>query len=219
MIPNKATGAGNNNATVVFKATFSEDLSSSPRIEAWDNSQTFPAVDVTGSTISKEIFTGTTGNGSKPMLAGYIGGLSDAPELPGASWHPASAVAGGANPNLLKGSTNFVNTTVIPGAGGADKAIVFNLSQRVPFDATVPSTSSMNALVLIRCNYTGAAPIISLAFNKGTEDTPSWTTMTAGTHGVRFCNAGTISGGPYKLTLPESGTVDAGEQWVTKQVI
>jgi len=212
MIPNKATGAGNNNATVVYKATFSTALSSAPRLEAWDNSQTFPAVDATGSTILKEIFTGTTGNGSKPMLAGYIGGLSSAPTLPGASWHPGSATGGGANPNLLKGSTNFVNTTVVPGTG---EAIVFNLSQRVPFDATVPSTTSMNALILIRCNYTGAAPTIALDFNEGTEGTPSWTTITAGTHGIRFCNAGTISGGPYKLTLPESGTVDAGEQWVT----
>jgi len=212
MIPNKATGAGNNNAAVVYKATFSTALSSAPRIEAWDNSQTFPAVDATGSTILKEIFTGTTGNGSKPMLAGYIGGLSSAPVLPGATWHPSSATGGGANPNLLKGSTNFVNTTVVPGAG---ESIVFNISERVPSDATVPSTASMNALILIRCNYTGAAPDITLSFNEGTEVTPSWATITPGTHGIRFCNAGTVGGGQYKLTLPDSGTVDAGEQWIT----
>ena len=212
MIPNKATGAGNNDATMVYKATFSTALSSAPRIEAWDNSQTFPAVDSIGSTILKEIFTGTTGNGSKPMLAGYIGGLVTAATKPGASWHPSSASAGGANPNLLKGSTNFVNTSVVPGAG---EAIVFNISERAPSDATVPSTSSMNALILIRCNYTGAAPDITLSFNEGSEVTPSWTTITPGNHGIRFCNAGTVSGGQYKLTLPDSGTVDAGEQWIT----
>jgi len=211
MIPNKVTGAGNLDATMVYKALFSTGLSSTPKIEAWDNSETFPAVASEASTTTKEIFTGTTGNGSKPMLAGYIGGLLSDATKPGASWHPSSAVAGASNPNLLKGSTNYIRAAVIPGEGDA---IVFNLSQRVPSDATVPSNTSMNALILIRCNHTGAAPDITLSYNEGTEETPIWVDITPGTHGVRFCNSGTEEG-EYKLTLPDSGTIDAGEQWVT----
>lgn len=212
MIPNKATGAGNNNATMVYKAVFSKALSSAPRLEAWDNSETFPLVSSVGVSTAKEIFTGTAGNGNKPMLAGYIGGKSSAPSLPGAAWHPDSAVAGYANPNLLKGQTNYVRAAVTPDAG---EDIVFNLSSRVPADATVPSSSSMNALIQIRYNYIDAEPAVSLYFNEGTEESPTWTAITPGTHGVRFCNAGTTAGGPYKLTLAESGTVDAAEQWIT----
>lgn len=212
MIPNKATGAGNNNATMVYKAVFSEALSSAPRLEAWDNSETFPLVPAVGVSTTKEIFTGTAGNGNKPMLAGYIGGKSSAPSLPGAAWHPSSATAGYANPNLLKGQTNYVRAAVTP---DANEDIVFNLSSRVPADATVPSSSSMNALIQIRYNYIDAEPTVSLYFNEGTEGSPTWTAITPGTHGVRFCNAGTTAGGPYKLTLAESGTVDAAEQWIT----
>ena len=62
MIPNKVTGAGNIDATMAYKVKFSKALSSTPKIEAWDNSETFPAVGTT-STTTKEIFTGTAGNG------------------------------------------------------------------------------------------------------------------------------------------------------------
>ncbi|KUK49418.1 MAG: hypothetical protein XD75_0582 [Parcubacteria bacterium 33_209] len=125
-IPNKATGAGNNNAANVFKVTFSQALSTAPKYEAWDNSKTFPAKDESGSTVAKEIFTGTTGNGNKPML--YLVDTNAGATPPGANWKPASAT----------------------------------------------------------------------------------------THGLRYVNTGTSwAAGPYKLTLPESGTVDAGEVGVT----
>lgn len=212
MIPDKVTGAGNLNATMVLKATFSKALSAAPRIEAYDNSEAFPAVG-TPSTVLKEIFTGTVGNGNKPFLAGYIGGKSGDATLPGDNWHPSSATGGGANPNLLKGNTNFVNTIAVPGEG---EDIVFNLSLKVPSDASVPSVSSMNAMIVIRCNYTGEDPVITLEYNDGTEGAPTWTEMTPGTHGGRFSNSGTLAGGPYKVTLPESGSVDAGELWITE---
>jgi len=211
-IPSKAIGGGNNNATKVFKVTFSTALSTAPKLEAWDNSSTFPAKDASGSTTAKEIFTGTTGNGSKPELAAWSGGAEADGTLPGASWHPATATAGSANPNLLKGTTNYVTCTNTPGAGGD---IVFNLSERVGYDATVPSTTSMAAIIQIRYTYTGSAPSLTFYYNDGgSETTPSWTTFTPGTHGVRFCNTGT-SAGTYKLTLPAEGTVDAGELWIT----
>lgn len=208
-IPNKATGAGNNDAANVFKIAFSTALSTAPKYEAWDNSSTFPAVDASGSTTAKEIFTGTTGNSSKPML--YLAATTSA--SPGANWKPASATAGSANPNRLKGTTNYVTDPTTPGAAGEIK---FNIGIEVPYDATVPSTSSMNHLIQIRYTYTGSAPTLTFSFNEGTEETPSWTTFTPGTHGLRYCNSSTSwAAGPYKLTLPASGTVDAGEVGVT----
>jgi len=211
-IPSKAIGAGNNNATKVFKVVFSTALSTAPKIEAWDNSSTFPAKDASGSTTAKEIFTGTTGNGNLPELAAWSGGAEADGTLPGASWHPSEATEGSANPNLLKGTTNYVTCTNTPGAGGN---IVFNISERVGYDATVPSTTTMAAIIQLRYTYTGSAPSLTYYYNDaGTEETPSWTTFTPGTHGVRFCNSGTVEG-TYKLTLPAADTVDAGELWIT----
>jgi hypothetical protein len=132
---------------------------------------------------------------------------------PGANWKPASASAGSANPNRLKGSTNYVTDPTTPGAGGA---ILFNIGLEVPYDASVPSSSSAAHMIQVRYTYTGSAPSLTWAFNEGSEGTPSWTTITPGTHGLRYCNSSTSwAAGPYKLTLPASGTVDAGEIGVT----
>jgi len=210
-IPNKATGAGNNDTAQVFKTTFSEALSTAPKIEAWDNAETFPARTTEGVAILHEIFVGTTENGSKPMMAAWSGGTTEAHNDPGAAWHPASPTGGSANPNLLKGTTSYVTCTNVPGAAGNT---VFNLSLRVPYDATVPSTTEMAAIIQVRYTYTGNAPAVAFYYNEGTEGTPDWVVFTPGTHGIRFCNAGTVEG-TYKLTLPGSGQVYAGELWIT----
>lgn len=211
-IPAKATGAGNNNAANVFKVNFDTALSTAPRYEAWDNSAVFPLKDAAGTTTAKEIFTGTTGNSSKPML--YLVDTNAGATAPGAAWKPASATGGTANPNRLLGSTNYVTATNTPD-GGAGTFITFNMGLEAPFDAAVPSTSSMNFLLQLRYTYTGTAPALVYSFNEGSEATPSWTVLTPGTHGLRFCNTGTVAGGPYKLTLPASSVVDAAEIWVT----
>ncbi|MDD5068081.1 MAG: hypothetical protein PHN89_00570 [Candidatus Pacebacteria bacterium] len=208
-IPAKATGAGNNNAQNVFKVTFDQALSTPPKIEAWDNSQAFPAKDAAGATTAKEIFTGTAGNGTKPML--YA--VATTSSAPGANWKPASATAGSDNPNRMKGTTNYVTDPTTPGLGDA---ILFNLGLEAPYDATVPSSSSMAHMIQIRYTYTGTAPALTWAFNEGTEETPSWTTITPGTHGLQYCNSSTNwAAGPYKLTLPAASVVDAGEIGVT----
>jgi hypothetical protein len=128
---------------------------------------------------------------------------------PGANWKPASATAGSANPNRLKGTTNYVTDTATPGAGGAT---LFNLGAEVPSDAAVPSSSSMAHMIQVRYTYTGTAPSLTWALNEGTEGSPSWATITPATHGLRYCNSSTNwAAGPYKLTLPASSVVDAGE--------
>lgn len=208
----KVSGAGHaNNATKCFKVTFDEALSTPPTIEGWDNSQAYPARDSAGSTTDKEIFTGTDGNNHRPMMAAYSGGEESSAIPPGENWHPDSPDENNGYVNLLKGTTYFVTCRNTPGAGGNT---VFNLSLRVPYDATVPSTSSMNALIQIRYTYTGDPPSPVFSANQGTESEPSWTNFTPGTQGIRFCNSGTQEG-VYKLTLPETGQVYAGEVWVT----
>ena len=213
-IPAKvAGGGGDNNATKCFKVTFSTALASAPKIEGWDNSSSYPAVDSDGSTTAKEIFTGTTVNTSLPMLAAWSGGAEATGNKPGASWHPATATAGSANPNLLKGQTNYVTCTNTPAAGGN---IVFNLSLKIPGDATVPSTTGFAHLVQIRYTYSGLNPALAFFFNEGGDDTtPAWTAFAPGTNGIQFVNASTVSG-TYALTLPgPSSTRVAPEIWVT----
>lgn len=213
-VPSKVIGGGgDNNATKCFKVVFSQALASAPKIEAWDNSQTFPAKDASGVTVAKEVFTGTTNNGSKPCLAAWSGGAEADGNKPGANWHPAAATAGSANPNLLKGSTNFVTCTNTPGAGGN---VVFNISFKIADDMTVPSTATMAHLTQLRYTYTGTAPALAFYYNDGgNETTPSWTVFSPGTHGLRFCNSGTVSG-TYELTLPGTGsTLVAPELWIT----
>jgi hypothetical protein len=210
-IPAKCVGGGNNStAANVFRITWSQALSAAPVYQMWDNSSTFPAVDAAGSTTAKEAFTGTAGNSSKPMYALYCTSSAG----PGAAdWFPASATGGSANPNRMKGSTNYVTDPTTPTASGVTK---FNISAEFPSDAAVPSSSSQNILLQVQYQYTGSAPTLTYAFNDGgSEGTPSWTTFTPGTHGIRLVNTSTVAG-TYKYTLPTSGVDTVDEVWVTE---
>lgn len=210
-IPGKAVGAGDNQAANVFKVTFSYALSTAPIYQAWDNSGVYPEVDVDGLTATKEIFVGTVGNGNLPYL--YLVDTNAGNTPPGsASWKPSGVTAGSANPNRLKGATSYVTAQNIPNAGGF---ITFNIGAELPFDASVPSVSSCDFLLQIKYTYTGNPPTLTYAFNQGTESVPVWTTLTPGSDGIRFCNAGTSVTGPYKFTLPNSGVLDAQEVWIT----
>ena len=205
-VPAKAVGYGNNStAQNIFRITFSTALSSAPKYEAYDGG-TFPAVGA-ATTVANTVFAGTAGNGSKPMLS-LVATTSAAPA---SAWKPASATAGSANPNRMKGQTNFVTDPTTPGAGGI---IRFNMVLEVPSDATTSSTMAHD--LLIRYTYTGGAPTLTWAFNDGgTEAVPVWTTLTPGTHGMRHTRAGTIAGGPYLANIPASSTEDSAEGWTT----
>lgn len=205
-IPNKATGYGNaSTARNVFRITFSTALSSAVKYEAYDGA-TFPA---TGSavTTANTIFAGTAGNSNKPMLS-----LVDTTNAaPTSSWKPSSATGGSANPNRMKGQTNYV--TQAGSNVGASGTITWNEVLEVPSDATTSSTMAHD--LLVRYTYTGTAPTLTWAFNEGSEGTPTWTTMTVDTHGIRHCRTGTVSGGPYLANIPASSTEDTTEAWVT----
>jgi len=97
-------------------------------------------------------------------------------------------------------------------------SIRFNMTASFGADSTVPSSSSQNILLQIQYQYTGSAPSLSYYYNDataGTDAVPVWIALTPGSDGVRFVNAGTVSG-TYKFTLPASG-VSSGvtDLWVT----
>jgi hypothetical protein len=203
-IPNKATGYGNNStAANVFQITFSQALSSAPRYEAYDGA-VFPA---TGSatTTTNGIFT--AGSGTSGSMLSLVDTSTAGPT---SNWKPTNGSAGTANPNRMKGTSYYVTSTVTPGAGGVVK---WNEVLEVPSTATTSTTMAHD--LLVRYTYTGTAPSLTWAFNEGTEGTPTWTTMTPGTNGLRHCRTGTVSGGPYLADIPAAGTQDTTEGWVT----
>lgn len=197
-IPSSATGYGNLSvAQNVFRIAFSTALSSAPKYEAYDGG-VYPAVGA-AVTVLNTVFAGTAGNGSKPMLS--LVATTNA--APASNWKPASATGGSANPNRMKGQTNFVTDPSTPGAAGI---IRWNEVLEVPSDATTSSTMAVD--LLIRYTYTGGVPALTWAYNEGTEGTPIWTTLTPGTHGLRHCRTGTVGGGPYLANIPAASTED-----------
>lgn len=205
-IPNKTTGYGNNStARNVFQCVFSTALSMPVIYEAYDGGS-YPAVG-SATTILNKVLAGTTGNGSLSMLC-----LVDTTNAaPTSAWKPASATAGSANPNRMKGQTSYV--TQAGSNVGAGGTITWNEMIEEPSDVT--ASDAMTYDLLLRYTYTGAAPTLTWSFNEGSEGSPSWTTITPGTNGLRHCQLGTVSGGPYILMPPVSGTVDSAEGWIT----
>lgn len=204
----EATGYGNgSDAQNVFGVAFSQDLSSLVKYEAYDNDQTFPTLD-TVVTTANDVLAGTAGNSSKSMVC-----LVDTTNAaPSSSWKPASATAGEANPNRLKGQTNYVEQDgdIIE----ATERITFNMVVEVPSDAT--TAMAMGFDLLVRYTYTGTAPTLTWAVNTGTEETPSWTTITPGTDGILHCRAGSGAAGDghYYANIPASSVEDTAEGWV-----
>lgn len=206
-IPNKATGYGNNStARNVFGVLFSQALSSLIKYEAYDNDQTFPAVD-TVTTTNNTVLAGTAGNSNKSMVC-----LVDTTNAaPVSAWKPASATAGEANPNRLKGTTSYVEQDgSVLGSGGR---ATYNMVIEIPSDTQ--TSDSMGFDLLVRYTYTGTAPTVTFQFNEGTEGTPSWTSLTIGTHGVKHCRSGSSAPSNLYANIPLSGTEDTAEGWVT----
>jgi len=154
-IPSKAVGGGNvSTASNVFRVSFSQALSAAPQYQMWDNSSTYPAVDASGSTTTKEAFAGTSGNSNKPEYAL----VSTTSAAPSSSWLPGSATGGSANPNRMKGTTNYVTDPTTPapytvpgsftatassgagmGTGAYKYTITFVVGATNPIGETLPS--------------------------------------------------------------------------------
>lgn len=204
-IPFIPTGIGQNAAKEVFKISFTEDLSQIPELHAWD---TF-----TLDTVSNKVFTGTTVNGDVPMIGAI--GLTVAP---GASWYPASPVAGAAvdSASLLIGNTGFcLLSSGAPVAGD----VFFNFDFSFP-DDVLPGDTMSFVLVFLHI-FTGATPVITWAANEGTEGTPIYTALTTqpgGSSGsatvIRPSDTGGTGVGDT-VTIPTSGEIFPDEIFVT----
>jgi hypothetical protein len=205
-IPFKPTGIGQVAAKNVFKIAFSTALSAIPELHAWD--------DFNLNTVANKVFTGTTTNGSKPMIGAI--GLSVAPS---ASWWPASAVNGAAEDNAsrLIGSTGWCKLDTTPPIAAGE--VFFNLEFKFPDD--VLPTDDVSGVISVLYRYTGAVPTVTWSGNDGgTEGTPVWTALTTqpkGTDGsatyIRPSDAGGDGVGD-QVTIPASGEEFPAEIWV-----
>jgi len=211
-IPQKAIGYGNNStARYVFKCTFSTALSSNVKYEAYDGG-TFPAVG-SATSVANTILAGTTVNTSTSMVC--LVDTSNA--APTSAWMPVlygGATPLTANPNRLKGLTNYViQEGGIPGAAGT---ITWNMVVEIPSDTSTSDTMAFD--LLLRYTYTGTAPTLAWFYNDGatgTIATPSWVTVTPGTHGIRHARSGSPTGTYYYANIPASGKEATAEGWVT----
>lgn len=210
MAANEVVGYGNVDKRNAFSCKVSQALSSLVKYRCWDNDETFPTVDDLETT-ANDVLAGTSGNGNKSMVC-----LVDTTNAaPGANWKPASPTAGEANPNRMKGDTNYVEQdgTILD----ADGRCTWNMVIEVPSDATTSMAMGFDLELLY--TYTGSVPTLTWAINTGTEVTPTWTTVTPGTDGVLHCRDGsgpTGGGGDghYYANIPTSGVEDTVEGWV-----
>lgn len=210
-IPNKAVGYGNNStARNVFAFYTDQALSSAIKYEAYDNDQTYPALDTQTST-TNIVLAGTAGNSNKSMVCLVC--TSNA--APASNWKPASATGGSANPNRLKGTTSYVTQTGSTLTAGT--RATFNMVIEVPSDTL--TTDSMGFDLLVRYTYTGTAPAPKFQFNdaaSGTEGTPTWTDLNPATpHGIKHCRSGSSSPSNLYANIPASSTEDTAEGWIT----
>lgn len=209
-IPFRVVGIGQVAAMKVFRINFSEALSAIPELHAWD--------DYNLNSIANKIFTGTTVNGDKSMLGAI--GLSAAP---GASWWPATAVAGAAvdTASRLIGNDGYCKLAAsAPGAGGD---VYFNFDFSFP-DDVLPSDTMDFALAVVY-KFTGSTPSVTWYGNDGgTEGTAIWTALTTqpkATSGAANKILPSDAGGDGSgdvVTIPASGENFPDEIWITAAV-
>jgi hypothetical protein len=203
----------------VFKASFSEDLSTPPQLHAWD--------DYLMLTADHKIFKGTVLTGysagppevlGKPLIGGI--GLT---MPPAADWFPTAKVVGAAVDvaSLLKGDEGFCQCSGV--APVAEEETFFNLDYKIPCDL-LPA-DSIGHVISMEYQYTGAPPVIGWYANVGTEETPDWVLLFPGVEGsapqpgmtvIRACDGGEGYNGTqtYKLTRPISGQKFPDEIWL-----
>ncbi len=204
-IPFIVSGIGQQAAKEVFKISFTEALSQIPELHAWDNFSL--------NSVANKVFTGTTVNTFLPMIGGI--GLTVAP---GASWWPASAVAGATvdTASRLIGNTGYLLLTSAPPAAG-DAFFNFDFS----FPSDVLPNDTMAFVLEFRYIFTGATPTITWAANEGTEGTPIYTALTTQPGNVN--GAATVirpsdtggTGVGDTVTIPTSGEIFPDEIFVT----
>jgi len=206
----QAAGYGNNSTAQNVFAFYTDQALSAPiKYYAYDGG-TFPT---TGSaeTTTNTILAGTAGNSNISMIC-----LVDTTNAaPSSAWKPASPTGGEANPNRLKGTTNYVEQDG-SNLTAASRA-TFNMVIEIPSDVTTASTMTFD--LTVEYSYTGTAPSPEFQFNNedpgtGTEGTPDWDSITQDTYGIKHTRAGVTYPDLY-ANIPESGTEDTAEGHAT----
>jgi hypothetical protein len=207
-VPCEATGYGNNSIArnvFCFELTGAGDeLSSLVKYECYDNDNTFPAVD-TQTSNTNDIFV--NGASSYSMIC-----LVDTSNVaPSSNWKPSAPSAGEANPNRMKGQTNYVEQDGSILAQATNPRATFNMVIEIPSSAQTSYTMGFD--LLVRYTYTQAsAPTVAFKINEGTEGTPTWTALTVGTHGIKHCRSGSSSSDCF-ANIPETGNEDTADGW------
>lgn len=143
---NQVLGAGTTNNKNVFRIEFSEELSSPPIIEAWDDEDFL--------TTNKIFFTGI-----KPLIA-----MVDTNHYTD-DWWNCDVYNGGRTYNRLKGNNSYLQFYTM------DKIQQFNIAIEIPKDMSI-----FNDFVVLRVVYTfsGDEPNVVWRYNIGQEETPVW---------------------------------------------
>lgn len=210
MAATQVVGYGNGNTNRnVFAVLFDQDLSSLCVYEAYDNVATFPNVGAL-ETVANPIFTK-----SDHASGSFICLIDTTNAAPGASDWQASIPADSAenNPNRIKGATYTVEQDGSNVSAGG--RITFNMVIEV--DHSALTTDAMGFDLTVRYTYTGTAPSPVFQYNTGTEGTPSWSTITQNSLGVKHCRSGSGTGNLY-ANIPASGVENTVEAWVTDEV-
>lgn len=208
MAVRKVAGYGDVAKANVFQLLFdTNDLSGSPRWEAYDNSESFPVRTEPGTVIASSLLI--IGNDSNSNLSG-ICLFATTNGVPGVK--PGGATAGSANPNRLKGTVSYVTDPTEPNAGDA---ILYNMIIEI-HNSFEPSDDT-EFVLQCRYAYTGSPPDLYWKFNNetegGDEETPDWDGMTPGTDGVRHGDSGSAAP-EYYANIPVSSTEDTDAAWV-----
>ena len=196
-LPTDATQRGK-----VLKITNTEALSTAPKLEAWD--------DNSHSTTAKEILAGTTGTGNTSFIKAYNSGTEASNTAPSQNWCTNTTATGGsANPNALKGTTNYVTADSTPGASGNT---TWAIACCIPSDASAGETGHTGVLTY-EYTYTGSAPTIQWYANSADNDTtPTWTEVLAA-DAIYFAGPDATTSVQDPVTAPPSGYKWAEEMW------
>ena len=218
MAATEVVGYGNNANQNVLGIAFDYDLSSLVKYEAYDNDNTFPAIDSSNTGVTHECFSRSS------HASGSIICLTDTSNAaPDSDWHSdIPADTSESNPNRLKGTSYYVEQDGSILSGGTDgvydtnatnnKRARFNMVIDVP--STCQTSDDMAFDLAVRYTYTGTAPTPKFQYNTGTEGSPTWTDATAGSEGLIHCRASSSVGNLY-ANIPESGTELTAEGFIS----
>ena len=188
-----------------FALTFDQDLSSLCTYHAYDNNQTFPAMEASILTTHvNEVFTHgfSATNNSMIML------IDTTNAEPSDTWGTTLATGGGsdneANPNFIGKNNGDANDAYVEQDGSILETADLMWNMLVEVDTAVELTDDMRFELVIRFTFTGPVPTPVWGINVGSAPT-TWQAMTPGVEGIKHCNAAAGAAGTLKATIPASG--------------